>query len=179
MIGISKKSGGRKKGTRLSYDSGLSELQKIILSWVLEMESTMKLIIKGGDTETEIELLNNGIPWIPNLFLKDQEKWLKEINPNGVLPSTLSRALHRLEDRELIAARAEGYGRNRRITHLKFSAPARRIAEKAMLDRAENGYLYLVRTFGEQESHRLLEAGFEASQEAEDKLIKEIKKIHR
>jgi len=119
---------GRPKGTKAGFSSQLSELQKLILLWMLSVEQAC---LKSENEELLIMIRNRGIPWDSSEFVEAWWMpwvWHTEIRPAGPSAPALSRALHRLEDRELITAQAEGRGRNRRITHLKFSAPARAIA---------------------------------------------------
>ncbi|WP_407543723.1 hypothetical protein Q0M94_28055 (plasmid) [Deinococcus radiomollis] len=121
---------GRPKGAKAGFSSQLSELQKMILLYMLLVENGLK---DSNIEELKIMLRNQGIPWNSSHFL--EAFWMPwpahaEAKPPSPSAPVLSRALHRLEDRELITAQAEGRGRNRRLTYLKFSAPARALALK-------------------------------------------------
>ncbi len=144
---------GRPIGAKAGFTSQLSELQKLILLYMLSVEQALK---ESPDEEIQVEIKNRGIPWNPSEFLEAWWMpwiWHAEAKPTGPSAPALSRALHRLEDRELITAQAEGRGRNRRITHLKFSAPARGVAvneqeRQIALWPVEKAMIHMIKKYG-------------------------------
>lgn len=112
---------GRKKGSRARSSGQLSFGQRRLLAWILRESNRINTT---GLPEEKITLLNRGVPWLINAFCAAED----------FLPASASRTLGRLEDREVIACFAEGTGRNRRVTHIKLSAEARRVASRELIN---------------------------------------------
>lgn len=99
-------------GSNSAYDRQVSRRGRQLLLWLVRQQQAMT------SPAEQLELHNQGIPWRP----------AEAAAALGVLPASVARTVARLEGRRLVFCWATGEGRGRRVSHVKLTWAAEKLA---------------------------------------------------